>query len=306
MSFPSLEELKMSNKDNDIIEEMEDKVLESGYELLKTVTKKLDEKILLQIATSESLTAGLIMSSLVKLPIAGWAKYGCFGVYDTDAKRVFNSVTVDDVYTHRCAKEMAIGMLKNSTATLAIAVSGNAMPYFEHLNRLGEVFIAIASYGENDTILYSTKSINSCLDNEQSEFGKKCKLWIESQPDSNTFAERSDTATISLLIRLYTAYAAMKMAVKFINNQNLKTPSFINKRKTRNEKHKGCRHHKIPSAKYPENEKLHIKCVNKPKICQASKSCERGESNIKIIPNNWKLSRKYKKSKRKHKVSRKK
>ena len=209
MSFPSLEDLKMADKDNEIIVEMEDKVLESGHKLLKTVTKKLDEDIVLQIATSESLTAGLIMSSLVKLPVAGWAKYGCFGVYDTDAKRVFNSVTVDDVYTHMCAKEMAIGMLKNSTATFAISVTGNAMPYFDNLNKLGEVFIGIASYGENDTILYTTKSINSCLDNEQSDFGKKCKLWIKSQPDSQSFAKRSDTAAISLLVRLYTAHAAM-------------------------------------------------------------------------------------------------
>lgn len=295
MSFPTLEDLKMSNKDNNIVEELQDKVLESGYNLLKTVTEKYDEGITLQIATSESLTAGLIMSSLVKLPVAGWAKYGCFGVYDTDAKRVFNSVTVDDVYTHMCAKQMAIGMLKNSTATFAIAVSGNAMPYFDQLNRLGEVFIGIASYGENDNILYSTKSINSCLDNEKGDFGKKCKSWIKSQPDKNTFAKRSDTATISLLIRLYTAYAAMEMAVEFINDQNLKTPSFINERKTQNDKHRGCYHNNIPLAKYPENEKLSIKCVNKSSLCNASDSCMRSKSIVKIIPKTWKTSKKSKK-----------
>ena len=43
MSFPTLEDLKMSNKDNNIVEEIEDKVLESGYNLLKTVTEKYDE-----------------------------------------------------------------------------------------------------------------------------------------------------------------------------------------------------------------------------------------------------------------------
>ena len=65
----------------------------------------------------------------------GWCKYGCFGVYDTDAKRVFNSVKVDDVYTHTCAKEMAVGLLKNSNATLAISVTGKCYALFSDLEK---------------------------------------------------------------------------------------------------------------------------------------------------------------------------
>merc|ERR1711934_195884 len=263
MTFPKLEELKSPEEDRKLIRQMEDKVLESGYELLKTVTEKYDnERIYLQIATSEPLTAGLIMSSLVKLPIAGWFKYGCFGVYDTDAKRVYNSVTVDDVYTHMCAKEMAIGMLKNSTATFAIAVTGNAMPYFDDLTKLGEVFIGIASYGKDNDIVYATKAINSCLDTKNDSFTKKCHSWLEAQPTKGSFARRCDTATISLIIRNYTAYMAMKLSVDFINNNELGTPSFIEDRKKQNNMKTDCFHRNIPPAKYPENNDITERCVS--------------------------------------------
>ena len=51
--------------------------------------KTVDGDKFLQIATSESLTAGSIMSILVDIPWGGFLKYGCFGVYDTDAKTRF-------------------------------------------------------------------------------------------------------------------------------------------------------------------------------------------------------------------------
>jgi nicotinamide mononucleotide (NMN) deamidase PncC len=64
-------------------------------------------------------------------------KYGAFSVYNTDAKRVFLGLRVENVYTRRCAKEMAEGILKNSNATIGIAVTGNAMPYPENKEMLG-------------------------------------------------------------------------------------------------------------------------------------------------------------------------
>ena len=74
----------------------------------------------LSLATAESLTGGLIFSTLVDMPLGGSTKYGCFSVYDTDAKRIFLGVTAPDVYTHRCATEMAVGVLKNSNARLQL------------------------------------------------------------------------------------------------------------------------------------------------------------------------------------------
>jgi nicotinamide mononucleotide (NMN) deamidase PncC len=260
-----------------LIKDMENKTLEAGYDLLKFCQEKLEATqdnetkatCRLQIATSESLTAGLIMSTLVKLPVSGWAKYGCCGVYDTDAKRVYLNVQVDDVYTHRCAKEMAIGMLNNSTATLAISVTGNAMPYFTNLDRLGEVFIGIATYAEyngKDSIIYTTKAVNCCLGmDEESQFKDKCKEWLKPHklltPDRTgkevkvQYPPRKSTAEISLLIRNYTAYAAMKLATDFLvkHSNKLKTPSFITTRRNKNNDHSYLNYHlhtSIPHPKY--------------------------------------------------------
>ena len=89
----------------------------TSHELAAALLHKLAARNL-QVAIAESLTGGGIFSTLVDVPFAGACKYGCFGVYDTDAKRVFLGVTEPDVYTLNCASQMAIGILRNSNATL--------------------------------------------------------------------------------------------------------------------------------------------------------------------------------------------
>jgi nicotinamide mononucleotide (NMN) deamidase PncC len=286
MDFPDLDDFKITPYQKKLIEKIEVKVEYAAYNLLKIVNQTyLSSGVELQIATSESLTGGLIMSSLVNMPIAGRFKYGCFGVYDVDAKRVFNSVKVHEIYSHRCAKEMAIGLLKNSNATFAISVTGNAMPYFDNLDRLGEVFIGIASYGMDDNklkILYSTYSINTCIDTEDDDFKNLCKTWLKSQPSASYYPSRKDTSTINRLVRNYTAYIAMKKSVDFIieNNKKLFTPPFIAKRKEKNNEKKGCEHYNIPLPKYSEPLLLEV-CTSNNTLCNASKSCYR--SNINVI-----------------------
>jgi nicotinamide-nucleotide amidase len=272
MSIPNFEEFKISDDNYELIKTIEDKALEQAYKLLTLVNGSN-----IQIATSESLTAGLIMSTLVKIPWAGWHKYGCFGVYDTDAKRVFNSVEVDDVYTHMCAKEMAIGILKNSNATLAIAVTGNAMPYITEIEKLGEVFIGIAGYVKNKKgnieIVYSTKSINACLEND-SNILNKCKKWIEIQSDGKSYPPRNQTSTISFLIRNYTVYSALLECQKFYSENSLISPDFIKTQKDNNTKiTNDCYHKNIPRPKYPDRGELNITCVNDSQ-CKNSISCE--------------------------------
>ena len=122
MSAPLFEELIPN--DTTTILKIKTAATMKGYELLQLINSQAiwadkksnpnDVDRYLQIATSESLTGGLLMSTLVDIPWGGFMKYGAFGVYDTDAKRVFNNVRVDNVYTHKCASEMAIGILKNS------------------------------------------------------------------------------------------------------------------------------------------------------------------------------------------------
>ena len=78
MDFPDLVDFKITPHQKQIIDKIQVKVEEAAYDLLKTVNQKyVSSGVELQIATSESLTAGLIMSSLVNIPIAGRFKYGC-------------------------------------------------------------------------------------------------------------------------------------------------------------------------------------------------------------------------------------
>ena len=117
---------------NDKIQQYRQKAAKSAIDLINTLTGSN-----IQVATAESLTGGLIMSTLVDIPAGGWHKYGCVGVYDTDAKRVFLGVETKELYNHTCAKEMAVGLLCNSNATLAISVTGNSAPYPGDMKKLG-------------------------------------------------------------------------------------------------------------------------------------------------------------------------
>ena len=183
------------------------------------------------------------MSTLADIPFGGWMKYGCLGVYDTDAKREFLGVKVDDVYTHRCAKEMAIGALTNSNASLAIAVTGNAMSTPRNVHQLGEVFIGIAGYNKDGIIIYETSVINACNDID-SDFKELCFNWYEIM-SQKTIAEQKNfpalwlTANISQSIRYYTTYIALKKCLEFVekNSTILDSPRFLKERKDINSIH---------------------------------------------------------------------
>jgi nicotinamide mononucleotide (NMN) deamidase PncC len=259
MSAPPFEELIPN--DTTTILKIKTAATMKGYELLQLINSQAiwadkksnpnDVDRYLQIATSESLTCGLLMSTLVDIPWGGFMKYGVFGVYDTDAKRVFNNVSVDNVYTHKCASEMAIGILKNSNATLAISVTGNAMPLNDFANKLGEVFIGIAGYNDRDEIIFVTKSINMCIENDFDEFKSHCERWYNTIVVDKKYNSRNATATVSQEIRYYTALKAYELCIEFIKILNPKIPDIVLERKQMNdEKSSNNIHNNIPSNKY--------------------------------------------------------
>jgi nicotinamide mononucleotide (NMN) deamidase PncC len=236
----------------------------AAYDLLVELNTRAEKDKWLQVCTSESLTAGLIMSTLVNIPWGGYLKYGCFGVYDTDAKRVFNHVSVDDVYTHRCAKEMAVGILRNSNASIAIAVTGNAMPLNDHAEMVGEVFICIAGYrtdGGKTEIIYITKSINACIDSDLDGFKSLCKTWYDTIRKNSQYNPRDRTALMSQEIRHYTTYVALQLCTEFIQKNNPIVPDFVwNRKKQNEEKSSRSNHVSIPENKFPDS--MAEVCVN--------------------------------------------
>ena len=185
--FPSFGEVRFE----DTINTARMKAHKNGYELLKLLNEisDWDTKQVFSVATAESATGGLAMSTLVDIPFGGAYKYGCFGVYDTDAKRVMLGVKVEDVYTLRCVREMAEGILRNSNATIGIAISGNAMPdqsKKEDIEKVGEVFIGIAIYTSEKKITSYANAYNFCENDPITKSASNiCKLWY-----TNTMAEK--------------------------------------------------------------------------------------------------------------------
>jgi nicotinamide mononucleotide (NMN) deamidase PncC len=249
----------------------------AAYDLLVELNKRATQDKWLQVCTSESLTAGLIMATLVNIPWGGYLKYGCFGVYDTDAKRVFNKVSVDDVYTHRCAKEMAIGILRNSNASIAVAVTGNAMPLNDHAEMVGEVFIGIAGYrtvGDTTEIVYTTKSINACIESDVQGFKSLCKLWYDTIRKNNKYNPRDRTALMSQEIRHYTTYEALKLCLEFIQKNNPVVPDFVWERKKQNDqKNVSSDHKNIPENKFPDTFK---------EVCVDDEMCVNTNTSLRV------------------------
>lgn len=280
MSAPDFDDLVP--KELNVILKIKEEATKKGFELLKVINDKAVWKTeqnkaefdrYLQIATTESLTCGLIMSTLVDIPWGGYMKYGGFGVYDTDAKRVFNHVQIHDVYTHKCASEMAIGGLRNSNATLAIAVTGNAMPINEDVDKLGEVFIGIAGYNADGEIIYVTKAINMCIENNTKEFKDLCSLWYSTIADSKgkNFNSRESTARISQEIRYYTVLKAYELCMEFIAKCDPQIPDVVLKRKQTNHKSKDNIHYDIPANKFEfggDGKCMNHKSVNFYNACE--------------------------------------
>ena len=227
---PSFDELYDFSDDN-LYKTIKKEAHKSAYELLNELGN-------LQIVTIESLTGGLISSTFTNLPINGWNKYGSLVVYNSDAKRVFASVKEKNVYSHKCVKEMAIGGLINSNATISLAVSGNAMPYNNKKYFLGELYIGVAAYSKKGTIIHKTKSLNIC--NETNLINTKCFEWIN---DSNRqkknrytqtkgFASYGNTTLISNILRYKTVELSINFCRDFIQknkNKIIETPKFIKK-----------------------------------------------------------------------------
>ena len=256
MSTPSFESL-LPPPNSPELEQIKLQAHKAAYDLLVELNGRAAQDKWLQVCTSESLTAGLIMATLVNIPWGGYLKYGCFGVYDTDAKRVFNGVSIDDVYTHRCAKEMAVGILRNSNASIAVAVTGNAMPLNDHAEMVGEVFIGIAGYrtvGDTTELIYTTKSINACIESDVEGFKSLCQVWYDTIRKNKKYNPRDRTALMSQEIRHYTTYQALKLCLEFIQKNNPVVPDFVWNRKVENEKKNASSNHKnIPANKFPDS-----------------------------------------------------
>lgn len=168
----------------------------------------------LNIVTAESLTAGMIAKTLVDIPGQGATVYGGFVVYDTDAKRQFINVDTKGVYNVRTAQQMAAGALEKSRAMVAVAVSGDSMPYPEAKQELGIVYIGVALRLDNEIRSYG-KEIFTC---DKKEVKNVCDAWKDMNVGGSNpkFAPFQFTSLISDYVRMRTVAEACAEANKII------------------------------------------------------------------------------------------
>lgn len=267
MKNPSFKSLIPDPKLKNLLFKYEKNAHQAGYDLLSSIDKKNHNKYSngiytgIQLATAESITAGLIFSTLVDIPWASYIKYGGVATYDTDAKQTFINVKTTNVFTHNCAKEMAIGVLNNSTASLALAVTGNARPS-SHEERIGEVFVGIAGYDAKGNIIYETHAINCCKGLE-----KMCKTWYNEKTTKGIPYKLS--SGLSKLLRYKTVERALKLCTSFVKKYDPKNPKFVIERKLKNT------NKKFPKQKY--SKKIKLKCKSN---CKASLSKKRVKTKV--------------------------
>lgn len=178
--------------------------------------KQLLQASKVNIVTAESLTAGMILKTLVDIPMEGNTIYGGFGVYDTDAKRLWLNVKTRGVYGDKTAIQMAEGALANSRATISLAVTGDAMPYPEDKNRLGEVYIGVSIRTPSGPETHTMK-LESCK-----EITAMCDAW-KSLQGGGKYAPIQMTAMIADYIRLTTTKVALKFCYGIVKGYDFKT-----------------------------------------------------------------------------------
>ena len=190
----------------------------------------------LNVVTAESLTAGMIISSLVNVPNFGSYIYGGFATYDSDAKRQFLGVKVGDVYTRECALEMAIGALTHSRALVGVAVTGKAGPVAKtDLQSLGIVDMAVtirtdvATAGSDlptdtsfpQTFTSVSKRINACVADGHQATRDLCEKYkIEAAADAQGYVSDGVLRLVRKLIRQDTVIATIELGSHHLENYN--------------------------------------------------------------------------------------
>ncbi|MBA43838.1 MAG: damage-inducible protein CinA [Magnetococcales bacterium] len=101
-------------------------------DLPRTVLE-LATKAGVKLMTAESCTGGMVAAALTTPAGSSSAMWGGVVAYANDIKQQILGVTDEDLHTHgavspQVAAAMAEGAIKNSTATLAVSISGIAGP----------------------------------------------------------------------------------------------------------------------------------------------------------------------------------
>ncbi|MCX6691449.1 MAG: CinA family protein [Methanoregula sp.] len=208
-----------------------DEIYNASHEFLESIKTRQ-----LNVVTAESLTGGMISSSLVDVPFYGSYIYGGFATYDSDAKRQFLGVRTGDVYTKECSLEMAIGALEHSRALVGIAVTGKAGPVEkDDLDSLGVVDVGVsirtdkAAAGSDipadpsfpQTFTSVSRRINTCGDDGHQATRDVCEKYkIEAASSDKGYVSSGVLQLVRKLIRQDTVINAVRIGQDHVEQFN--------------------------------------------------------------------------------------
>lgn len=142
-----------------------------------------------KVTTAESITGGLVVNSLTKIPGASKVVYGGFVTYQLDAK--LSLLGIDSLllekysqYSKECALAMAKGAILNAETDYALALTGVAGPGPDEGHPAGEVYIALAcrlEKNQNNEMENTTKTIEKIADDFHVEYQVR-KFNFENKP----------------------------------------------------------------------------------------------------------------------------
>lgn len=95
----------------------------------------------LTVAAAESITAGKVATALAAAPEASVWFTASIVAYGTPAKRRILGVETEAVISHDCAREMAEGALRLTSADLVVSITGVGGPDAEEGRPAGTVII---------------------------------------------------------------------------------------------------------------------------------------------------------------------
>lgn len=140
-------EISFNNELNRVLEILKDKVYSDDNEsLAKVVIKNAKEKAI-KISTAESITGGMISSTLVSVPGSSSVFYEGFVTYSSMAKvrRLHVNSSIIETYgvvSEPVCRQMVKGLLANKDVQIAVATTGCAGPDSDEFNTpVGKVYI---------------------------------------------------------------------------------------------------------------------------------------------------------------------
>tara|TARA_B110000208_G_scaffold67257_1_gene87079 strand:- start:191 stop:1360 length:1170 start_codon:yes stop_codon:yes gene_type:complete len=196
----------LSDQNNELFQQLNEDLVKSALELKKELCRKG-----LNLVTIESVTSGLIGSTLTDVSGGGSYYYGGFIVYNTDAKRRWVGVKTGNLYNSTTAEQMAQGALSNSGAMVSLSITGNALAYPTDTGCQGVADVGVSIRTNNKNPYTVTERIDS------NAHIRQFREWIDIS-NRGDYPNIQQHKYVNILARKLLAIQAMDFCTETLSN----------------------------------------------------------------------------------------